>query len=132
MSEPITSLENPGAELAENIKLLTVKISVRLLFEESARTKIDKLQFSRFKVHDEIFILDVSVDDPLAVTGDDRLHYLAEEVPGEDLVQYSLLCDQIEQVLGICRSLHHVDKGVGSFVEVEKLDNSIDVLNRMK
>ena len=79
--------------------LPTVKVGVGVLLVVGARPEVDELELARLEVHDEILVLDVAVHDTLAVARQHGLHHLAEEAPGQLLLQHPLLRDQVKQVL---------------------------------
>ena len=53
-----------------------VKVGVDPVLEEGAGPEINQLQLERLEVHQKVFILDVSVDDSLAMTSQNRLDNL--------------------------------------------------------
>jgi len=62
---------------------------------------------SRFRVDQNILVLQVAVDDTTRVHRHDHLDDLAEEVARYILRQRAAVGDVVEQVLGVGRSLHH-------------------------
>ena len=48
---------------------LTIKVCVCILFEKCPRPKINQFKLSSFEINNKVLILDVSVNDTLAVTG---------------------------------------------------------------
>ena len=110
----------------------SIKLRVRLRLQEGAGAKVDKGQLAGLHVNQDVFILDVTVDDALAVAGEDGGGDLAEEVLGELLLDSSLLRDEVKQVLGVGRLLHDVDEGVGPLEEVEEPDDSADGLDAVQ
>jgi len=90
----------------------TVKISIFLIFQESSGPKVNELEGERVQVNEQVLVLDVPVDDPLPVASQHGLDHLLEEPPGQGLLQHLGLGDEVEEVLGVPRLLHHVDEGV--------------------
>ena len=68
VSDPLGRRIHPGP----------VKVCVDPVFEKGAGTEINQLQLERLEVHQEIFILDVPVDDSLAVTSQNSLDNLSK------------------------------------------------------
>ena len=68
VSDPLGRRVHPGP----------VKVCVDPVFEEGAGTEINQLQLERLEVHQEVFILDVPVDDSLAVTSQNSLDNLSK------------------------------------------------------
>ena len=89
---------------------LTIKICVDAVLHVGAGSEVDQLQVQRPQVDEQVLVLDVPVDDSLAVAGDDGLDDLAEEVAGQLLLQLALLGDEIKQILARLRSLHDDDE----------------------
>ena len=108
---------------------LTFEFCVESVFEIGTRAEVDELEIEGLEVDQEVLVLDVSVDDPLAVASNDRFDNLPEEVPGKLLFQDSLLGDEVKQVLAVRGLLHHVDEGVVPLVEVDQPDDAVDGLN---
>ena len=82
----------------ENLRL-TVKVSESVLLVERPGAEVDQLELAGLEVDQQVLVLDVPVDDPPAVAGQDRLHHLPEEAPCQLLLKNSLLGDEVEQVL---------------------------------
>ena len=59
--------------------MLTIKVSVRLILKESSRPKIYQLQLEMLQIHEDVFILNVAVDDSGKVAGNDSLHNLKHD-----------------------------------------------------
>ena len=113
--------------------LLTVKVGVDAVLQVGSRAKVDELELEGPEVDQEVLILDVAVDAPLAVAGDHGLDHLPEEVPRHLLLQHPLLCDEVEEVLARLRPLHDNEKRVVTLEAVEDLDHpgtSIDLLQQ--
>ena len=54
--------------------------------------------------------------------------HLTEEVPRQLFLQYSLLCDEVEEILARVGSLHDDDETVGSFEVINEFDDSRTML----
>ena len=54
------------------------------------------------------------------------LTHLSEEVPGETLLQHTLLRDEVEEVLAGLGALHHDDEGVVALEVVDEPDDAGD------
>ena len=104
--------------------MLTVKVGVDSLLHEGTRAEVDQLEIKGAQVHQEVLVLDVSMDDSLAVASDDGLDNLAEEVPRQLLFEHPLLGDEVEEVLAWSGLLHDIDEGVIALVEVDEADDS--------
>merc|ERR1712080_119923 len=102
-----------------------VELSVGVLLQEGPRAKVDHAQLARLHVYQDVLILDVSMDDSFIVAGSDGGNDLAEEVLGEFFLQSALFSDEVKQVLGVCRLLHHVDEGIAAFEEVKETNDTI-------
>ena len=109
--------------------LLTVKVGVDAVLQVGSRAKVDELELEGPEVDQEVLVLDVAVDDPLAVAGDHGLDHLPEEVPGHLLLEHPLLGDEVKEVLARGGLLHDVDEGVVALVEVEQADDARDGLD---
>ena len=90
--------------------LLTVKVGVDAVLQVGSRAKVDELELEGPEVDQEVLVLDVAVDDPLAVAGDHGLDHLPEEVPGHLLLEHPLLRDEVKEVLAGLRPLHDNEK----------------------
>ena len=106
-----------------------VKLRVVVILHEGSAPKVDQIQLSSFEIHEDVFIFDVSVDDPGGVAGEDCLDHLAEEVGRHLLVQAALLTDVVEHVLARVGPLHHNDIGVNSFEKIKDFHSSLNILN---
>ena len=111
---------------------LTVKVSEGVFFIEGARAEVDQLELAGLEVDQQVLVLDVSVDDPSPVAGQDGLDHLPEEAASQLLFEDSLLGDEVEEVLSRGGPLHHKDEGVRSLEEVEELDHSLDILDAVQ
>ncbi len=103
---------------------LTVKVGVEAVPQVGAGPKVDELQVEAFQVHQQVLVLDVTVDDAAAVAGDDGLNHLAEEAAGQLLLQHPLLSDVVKEVLAGLRPLHDNDVGVMALKTVNQPDHS--------
>ena len=110
----------------ENLQL-TIKVSESVIFVEGAGAKVDQFEFARLEVDQEIFVLDVSVDDASPVASQDCLDHLPEEAPGQLLFKNSFLCDEVKEVLARLGPLHDNDEGVMALEVVDESDNAGDV-----
>jgi len=109
-----------------------VKVGVLGVFEEGTGAKVDELEAASAQVHEDVLVLDVAMDDPLAMAGYHCLHNLTEEVPGTLFVKNSFLCDEVEQIFRVVGSLHDIDVAIGALIVLEQLDDTLNVLDRMK
>ena len=109
--------------------ILTVKVGVDSVLQIGAGPKVDQFQVEALEVDEKVFILDVAVDDALAVAGNDGLNNLAEKVASKLLLQHALLSDEVKQVLARSWLLHDIDEGVMALIEVQELDYSRDGLD---
>ena len=82
----------------ENLRL-TVKVSESVLLVERPGAEVDQLELAGLEVDQQVLVLDVPVDDPPPVAGQDCLDHLPEEAPRQLLFKNSLLGDEVEQVL---------------------------------
>ena len=103
---------------------LTIKIGVVRSLDVSAGSEIDELELERLQIDQQVFILDVPMDDALPMASHHRLDNLSEKVSGQLLFQTSLLCDEIEEVFAGLRPLHDDDEGVMTFVTVDQSDDA--------
>ena len=106
-----------------------LKLREVVILHKGPAPEVNEIQFSSFEIDEDVLILDVSVDDPRGVAGEDSLHHLAEEVSSNLLIEAALLTDVVEHVFARVRSLHHNDIGVNSLKEVEDFHCSLDILN---
>jgi len=63
----VTSETDP---LRRGIHARPVKVGVVRLLEEGARAEVDELESSSGEINEDVLVLDVAVDDAVAVTGD--------------------------------------------------------------
>ena len=89
-----------------------------------SRPEINQLQIQSLEIDQEIFILDIPMNDPLPMTSDDGLDDLLEELPGQLLLHDALLSDEVEEVFAGLRSLHHDDVGIVALETVDQTDNT--------
>ena len=76
--------------------------------------------------YQDVFVLDVPVDDAPLMGGQDGLHHLDEEALGQLLVQPPALGDKVKEVLAAGRALQDEDVRVRPFIEVQQPDHAGD------
>ena len=109
---------------------LTIEISeeLPLLFEKSSGPEVNELEFAGDEVHQDVLILDVPVDNSLAVASQHCRHYLTEEVSSNVFFQTFIVCDNVKQILAFIRSLEDEDEGIEFFKKLQELDHSLHSL----
>ena len=103
---------------------LTVKVAVGFFLNEGAGAEIDKLQVESLEIHQQVFIFDISVDNPFYMTSHDRLDHLTEEVARQTLLEHAFFGDKVKEVLARFGSFHDDQERVVTFEAVEDLDDS--------
>ena len=111
----VTVAANP---LWRGVDSSAVKVCVVILLEKCTGSKVYELELAGVEVHNEILILDISVNDSQAVARQHSIHNLTEEVPCQFLVKNSLFCDEIKKIFRVGWALENVDKAVTSLVEI--------------
>lgn len=112
--------------------MLTIKIFVDCVLEESTRAEVDDFEFAGFEVDEDVFVLQVPVHDSGLVTAAGRLNDLAEESSAELLGQGAVLCDEVEEVLGGVGPLHDDDEAVWLLVVIQHADAPLDVVHSLQ
>ena len=105
----------------------TVEIGVDAAFrivDVGAGAEVDQLNL--IAEDEQIFVLDVPVNDAPRVTRHDRLEQLAEEVSGEAFLEKAALGDEVEEVFAGLGSLQDEDVGVVSLVKVQQPHHAWD------
>ena len=104
--------------------------------EESARSKVNQLDLQSVPVNEDVFILDISMDNPSLMTTENcfdclkkqdlkrcnviGICYLVEYLLGSFLSKNSSLRYVIKQVSRVVRFLHHKDEAVLLFKPVKQ------------
>jgi hypothetical protein len=104
--------------------MLTVKIRILTGSDVSTGAKVNQLEVEGTKVHQQIFILDVTMDHPFSMASDDCLNNLAEKVASQLFIKHTLLRDVIKEILAGFGSLHDNDEGVMPLEAVDQFDHS--------
>ena len=112
------------SDAKKNDAKLTIKVPVGSIADEGPGTKINQFEIHGAKVHQQVFIFDVAVNDALPITSQHSFHHLAKKVASQVFVEHAFLGDKVEQVLAGFGSLHHDNEGVVSFEAVKDLDHS--------
>ena len=81
--------------------MLTIEIGVELVLEDGPRAKVDEFKIARPQIYEQIFVLDIAMDDGALVASDHGLDHLLEEMARHFFIQRPLLGDVIEQVLNL-------------------------------
>ena len=103
-----------------------LKLREVVIFHEGPAPEVNEIQFSSFEIDEDVLILDVSVDDPRGVAGEDSLHHLAEEVSSNLLIEAALLTDVVEHVNTVTGIFENVDEGIFSLEEVQDPHHSVN------
>jgi hypothetical protein len=90
------------------------KVSEGLLFllDEGAGAEVNEAELPGLKVHEQVLVLEVTMDYAVTMTSNDGGHNLPKELDSKLLVQGTLLCDKIKEVLGVHRLFKHLDKRI--------------------
>ena len=102
-----------------------LELRVVVILHEGPAPEVDEIQLSSFEIDEDVFILDVPVDDARGVAGEDCLYNLAEEVGSNLLIEAALLTDVVEHVNTVTGVFHNVDEGVVSLEEVQYFHHSV-------
>ena len=94
--------------------------------------KVDELELTGVHVHQDVLVLDVPVDDALAVTRRHSPHNLAEEVSRQTLLEIFLLRYKVEHVDASAGLFHHVNELIFSLEEVQQLNDTLHMLHSVK
>lgn len=104
--------------------VLTVKVRVSFFLDKGPGTEIDKLQIKSLEIHQQVFIFDISVDNPFRVARSDRLDHLTEEVARQMLLEHAFLRDKVKEIFARFRSFHDYEERIVALKAVEDFDNS--------
>jgi len=104
--------------------LLTIEIGVVSRLHVSARSKIDELEIESLQIDQQVFILDITMNNALPMASHHRLDNLSEKVSGQLLFQAAFFRDEVEEVFARFRPLHDDDEGVVTLVAVDQTDHA--------
>jgi len=96
----------------------------------AAGAEIDQLQLSGMHVDQQVFILNVSVNDALGVASGDCLNNLAHQKSCCWLCQILFLGDKVEKIHRIGGSFHNIYQGVVEDEIVDKVDDPVNILKK--
>lgn len=99
---------------------LTIELGIGGVLEEGPRAEVDEFDLSGPQVHQQVLVLDVSVDDATGVAVSHGLQHLQEEAARRRLVQRAALRDVIKQVLPRLWTLHHHQPAVRTLPPVQQ------------
>ena len=110
-------------------KTLTIKIPVWAVFDKCPRAKVNEFQVHCLEINQQVFVFQIPMYHPFAVTRNDGLHHLTEEVASQLFLQPPFLGDEVKKILAGFRPLHDNDERVVAFKTVEEFDHPRDSAN---
>jgi len=110
-----------------------IKVGIDVIMEPGSRPEVNELDFVGLGVNENVFVLDVSVDDLVGVTLGDSLHDLLENEPGQVLLEGAVVGDEVEQVFaGVRRAadpLHDQKETVGKLEIIHQPNHTLHLIH---
>ena len=101
-----------------------IKVSVGFIMKKGAGTKIDKFGAAPAEVHQDVLILDVTMDNSTGVAVPNGCHYLGKEAAASAFAQRALLCDVVKEILGRKRPLEDQHEALWCLKPVKQADHT--------